>query len=138
MIWTSKQIGKALSLTLATDNEFGKVQFNSKDIEKGDIFIALKGGARDGHEFVLDAFARVHSLRCRQPRSDQARCSRAYKFGRSDVLLYQHGSASQRQSLHRRQYQHRQPWQYPGLPGRHCFQWRERSILYRQRVPWYF
>ena len=62
MIWTSKQIGKALSLTLETDNEFGKVQFNSKDIEKGDIFIALKGGARDGHEFVLDAFARGASL----------------------------------------------------------------------------
>ncbi len=62
MIWTSKQIGKALSLTLETDNEFGKVQFNSKDIEKGDIFIALKGGAIDGHEFVVDAFARGASL----------------------------------------------------------------------------
>ena len=62
MIWTSKQIGNALSLNLETDNEFGKVQSNSKDIEKGDIFIALKGGARDGHEFVLDAFARGASL----------------------------------------------------------------------------
>jgi len=56
MIWTSEQIGKALSLTLTTNDKFGQVQFNSKDIEKGDIFIALKGGTRDGHEFVLDAF----------------------------------------------------------------------------------
>ena len=62
MIWTSEQIGEALSLNLETNDKFGKVQFNSRDIEKGDIFIALKGGARDGHEFVLDAFARGAGL----------------------------------------------------------------------------
>lgn len=62
MIWTSEQIGQALSLTLSTNDKFGKVQFNSQDIEKGDIFIALKGGTRDGHEFVLDAFAKGAAL----------------------------------------------------------------------------
>ncbi len=57
MIWTTKELGKALSLSIAGDREFGKVQFNSKDIEPGDIFIALKG-VRDGHEFVEDALNR--------------------------------------------------------------------------------
>lgn len=54
MIWTTKELGKALLLNIAGNREFGKVQFNSKDVEQGDIFIALKG-VRDGHEFVLDA-----------------------------------------------------------------------------------
>jgi len=57
MIWTTKELGKALSLSIAGNREFGKVQFNSKDIEQGDIFIALKG-TRDGHEFVEDALNR--------------------------------------------------------------------------------
>lgn len=57
MIWTTKELGKALSLNIAGDREFGKVQFNSKDIQQGDMFIALKG-KRDGHEFVQDALNR--------------------------------------------------------------------------------
>ncbi len=62
MIWTSKQISQALDLEFVTEDNFQKVQFNSKDIGKGDIFIALKGGARDGHQFVLDAFNRGAGL----------------------------------------------------------------------------
>lgn len=57
MIWTTKELAKALSLSIAGNREFGKVQFNSKDVDKGDIFIALKG-VRDGHEFVEDALNR--------------------------------------------------------------------------------
>jgi UDP-N-acetylmuramoyl-tripeptide--D-alanyl-D-alanine ligase len=57
MIWTTQELSKALSLSIAGNSEFGKVQFNSKDIEQGDIFIALKG-MRDGHEFVEDALNR--------------------------------------------------------------------------------
>ena len=57
MIWTTKELGRALSLNIVGNREFGKVQFNSKDVEQGDIFIALKG-VRDGHEFVLDALDR--------------------------------------------------------------------------------
>ena len=48
MIWTTKELGKALLLNIAGNREFCKVQFNSKDVEQGDIFIALKG-VRDGH-----------------------------------------------------------------------------------------
>ena len=61
MIWTTKELGKALLLNIAGNREFGKVQFNSKDVEQGDIFIALKG-VRDGHEFVLDALDRGASV----------------------------------------------------------------------------
>ncbi|RTK92111.1 MAG: UDP-N-acetylmuramoyl-tripeptide--D-alanyl-D-alanine ligase [Rickettsiales bacterium] len=54
MIWTTKQINQALSLNMTGDRNFGAVQFNSNDIQTGDIFIALQGN-RDGHEFVKDA-----------------------------------------------------------------------------------
>lgn len=35
-----------------------KLQFNSKDVQAGDIFIALSGGAGDGHDYVADAIER--------------------------------------------------------------------------------
>ncbi len=54
MIWTTKQINQALSLNLTDDRSYGAVQFNSNDIIKNDIFIALPG-VRDGHEFVANA-----------------------------------------------------------------------------------
>lgn len=54
MIWTTKQIEAALSVKLSPSAGYGKIQFNSKHVEKGDLFIALPG-ARDGHEFVVEA-----------------------------------------------------------------------------------
>lgn len=71
MSWTPQQINEALKTDLQTDlyrgEEFGKIQFNSKDVAKGDVFIALsgkehKGARRDGHEFVHDALARGAGL----------------------------------------------------------------------------
>jgi len=57
MIWTAKQISEALNIKLADESRhFGNVQFNSKDVSPGDLFIALKG-QRDGHEFVKEALA---------------------------------------------------------------------------------
>ena len=77
MIWTAQELGKALSqeifiegksadktsaeLSLDSSKEFGKLQFNSKDIQQGDIFIALQG-VRDGHDFVSDALQRGASI----------------------------------------------------------------------------
>jgi len=58
MIWTDKQLKEALSVDIPDHGRlYRKVQFNSKDIQKDDIFIALSGN-RDGHEFVQDALAR--------------------------------------------------------------------------------
>ncbi|MFK7968394.1 MAG: UDP-N-acetylmuramoyl-tripeptide--D-alanyl-D-alanine ligase [Rickettsiaceae bacterium] len=58
IIWTSKQISQALNIKFSSQETFGRVHFNSQDVTKGDIFIALKGGARDGHDFVSDALER--------------------------------------------------------------------------------
>lgn len=57
MIWTTKQIETALSVKVSSSEGYGKVQFNSQNIEAGDLFIAL-AGQRDGHEFVADALKR--------------------------------------------------------------------------------
>ncbi len=61
-IWTNKQLEEALSLTLPNSNDYGEVRFNSQYIEEGDIFIALTGGAGDGHRFVRDAINQGASL----------------------------------------------------------------------------
>ena len=56
IIWTAKQISQALNVIFKSQDNFGKVHFNSQNITEGDIFIALEGGARDGHDFIYDAF----------------------------------------------------------------------------------
>ena len=57
MIWNSRGLAEALSIKVKPGFALGEVQFNSKDVKEGDLFIALKG-ERDGHEFVLDALAK--------------------------------------------------------------------------------
>ena len=38
--------------------EFSGVSFNSKEIKKNNLFIALKGNKRNGHSFVVDALSK--------------------------------------------------------------------------------
>ncbi|MCC8418499.1 MAG: UDP-N-acetylmuramoyl-tripeptide--D-alanyl-D-alanine ligase [Rickettsia endosymbiont of Glossina mortisans submortisans] len=54
MIWNSETLSKALAITISNSINCNEVQFNSKDVKKGDLFIALQGN-RDGHDYVLDA-----------------------------------------------------------------------------------
>ncbi|WP_121542625.1 UDP-N-acetylmuramoyl-tripeptide--D-alanyl-D-alanine ligase [Candidatus Rickettsia colombianensi] len=54
MIWNSETLNKALGITISNSINCNEVQFNSKDVKKGDLFIALQGN-RDGHDYVLDA-----------------------------------------------------------------------------------
>ncbi|KJV62617.1 UDP-N-acetylmuramoyl-tripeptide--D-alanyl-D-alanine ligase [Rickettsia amblyommatis] len=54
MIWNSKTFSAALGITISHSINCNEVQFNSKDVKKGDLFIALQGN-RDGHNYVLDA-----------------------------------------------------------------------------------
>lgn len=54
MIWNSKALTAALGITISNSINCNEVQFNSKDVKKGDLFIALQGN-RDGHDYVLDA-----------------------------------------------------------------------------------
>lgn len=62
IIWTAKQISQALNVIFKSQDNFGKVHFNSQNITEGDIFIALEGGARDGHDFIYDAFNKKAGL----------------------------------------------------------------------------
>ena len=57
MIWNTKSLEKALKVKVAEGLSAGQVKFNSLDVDKDDIFIALPG-KRDGHEFVQDALSR--------------------------------------------------------------------------------
>lgn len=40
------------------DLEISRVQYNSKKIEKGDLFVAIEGYTTDGHKFIKDAVER--------------------------------------------------------------------------------
>ena len=54
MIWNSKELAEALEIP--NNVEGGNlIQFNSSDVQQGDIFIALPGGNRDAHLFAKDA-----------------------------------------------------------------------------------
>ena len=54
MIWNSKTLSAVLGIIISNSINCNEVQFNSKDVKKGDLFIALQGN-RDGHDYVLDA-----------------------------------------------------------------------------------
>jgi UDP-N-acetylmuramoyl-tripeptide--D-alanyl-D-alanine ligase len=57
MIWSAIQLEQALGVKVNPGLQTEIVQFNSKDILKGDIFIALPGNV-DGHNYAQDAIER--------------------------------------------------------------------------------
>ena len=54
-IWNKQSLSLALGQNITEDIYGGKLQINSKDVEYGDIFIALKGQNTDGHLYVKNA-----------------------------------------------------------------------------------
>jgi len=60
-LWTSAELRAATGGTLAADVTISGVSIDSRSVQPGDIFIALRD-QRDGHEFVADALARGASL----------------------------------------------------------------------------
>lgn len=54
MIWNSKTLSDALGMAILPSIICNEVQFNSKDVKKGDLFIALQGN-KDGHDYIQDA-----------------------------------------------------------------------------------
>lgn len=54
IIWSAKDLAEALGVNVPPHIKAGKVQFNSKEVQENDIFIALPG-KRDGHEFAQEA-----------------------------------------------------------------------------------
>ena len=56
-LWTASEIAAATGGTASTDFEVNGVAFDSREVGPGDLFIALKGEATDGHRFLAQAFA---------------------------------------------------------------------------------
>lgn len=55
IIWDSKSLSLALQCEVRDGISTSIIQFNSRDIEPGDLFIALKGDNGNGHDYVQDA-----------------------------------------------------------------------------------
>ena len=60
-LWTSAELCAATGGTLAADVTISGVSIDSRSVQPGDIFIALRD-QRDGHEFVADALSRGASI----------------------------------------------------------------------------
>jgi UDP-N-acetylmuramoyl-tripeptide--D-alanyl-D-alanine ligase len=57
-LWTSAEIAAAVGGTASADFACDGVSFDSREVMAGDLFIALKGEATDGHRFIDAALAR--------------------------------------------------------------------------------
>lgn len=47
----------AVEITGSTDVEVGGIRFDSRKVEAGDLYVAIRGGAFDGHEFIPEAIS---------------------------------------------------------------------------------
>ncbi len=56
-LWTSEEIAQAVGGTANGSFEAAGVTFDSREVGEGDLFVALKGEATDGHRFVGPALA---------------------------------------------------------------------------------
>lgn len=56
-LWTAAEIAAATGGIASHDFEASGVEMDSRDVKPGDVFVALKGEAMDGHRFVEAAFA---------------------------------------------------------------------------------
>jgi UDP-N-acetylmuramoyl-tripeptide--D-alanyl-D-alanine ligase len=57
-LWTSAEIAAATGGTASGDFQVSGAEMDSRDVCGGDLFIALRGEAMDGHRFVDAAFAK--------------------------------------------------------------------------------
>ena len=56
-LWTSDEIVAATGGTASTSFEVSGVTFDSREVQAGDLFVAMPGTAHDGHKFLDAAFA---------------------------------------------------------------------------------
>ena len=56
-LWSANEIAAATSGTASADFQCANVEMDSRDVRPGDLFVALRGEAMDGHKFVDKAFA---------------------------------------------------------------------------------
>src|SRR5438045_7450813 len=56
-LWTSDEIAAATGGTASEPFEVTGVTFDSREVQPGDLFVAMPGTVHDGHKFVDGAFA---------------------------------------------------------------------------------
>jgi UDP-N-acetylmuramoyl-tripeptide--D-alanyl-D-alanine ligase len=56
-LWTSEEVAQATGGTASARFDVSGVAFDSREVEPGHLFIAMKGEATDGHRFLDKAFA---------------------------------------------------------------------------------
>ncbi len=56
-LWTAREIASATGGTASGDFTISGLETDSREIKAGDLFLALKGEATDGHHFLDKAFA---------------------------------------------------------------------------------
>jgi len=56
-LWTSDEIAAATGGTASAPFEVTGVTFDSREVQPGDLFVAMPGTVHDGHKFVEGAFA---------------------------------------------------------------------------------
>ncbi|WP_435418320.1 UDP-N-acetylmuramoyl-tripeptide--D-alanyl-D-alanine ligase [Parerythrobacter aurantius] len=56
-LWTAQAIAEATGGVASGEFQVSGVEMDSRDVRPGDLFVALKGEAMDGHKFVDKAFA---------------------------------------------------------------------------------
>ena len=56
-LWTSAEIAAATGGSASADFDVEGVAFDSREVGPGDLFVALKGEATDGHRFLDQAYA---------------------------------------------------------------------------------
>jgi UDP-N-acetylmuramoyl-tripeptide--D-alanyl-D-alanine ligase len=57
VLWTSEEIAAATGGTASEPFEVTGVTFDSREVQRGDLFVAMPGTVHDGHRFVDGAFA---------------------------------------------------------------------------------
>ncbi|MBX9886139.1 MAG: UDP-N-acetylmuramoyl-tripeptide--D-alanyl-D-alanine ligase [Novosphingobium sp.] len=57
-LWTAREIAAATGGTASATFEVSGCATDSREVQPGDLFIALKGAESDGHRFIEGAFAR--------------------------------------------------------------------------------
>lgn len=56
-LWSAREIAAATGGVASAEFDSSGVTFDSREVGAGDLFLALKGEATDGHRFVAQAFA---------------------------------------------------------------------------------
>jgi len=78
-LWTFEEISAATGAPLQGDGIASGVSIDSRTLERGDLFVAIKGEHADGHKFVEAAFARGASAAIVETGYDPSSCRALFR-----------------------------------------------------------